>query len=226
MISTKEQQRRLKISEAQKRAHSEGRHPGWAHKNQDSSRSSYPERWFRKILAEDSRFTDILVIEQHRVWKYYLDFAFAEFMVDLEIDGSQHRNPEQSRKDYERDTYLNSVGWHVYRIEWSQLFSNTQQCLDDFKKFLFSRTKELKVFVEAERKPVKISGEEKRKSIANQRMALINDANIDFSKFGWVQKVSEVIRIKPQKVNGWMKRYFPEILDQAFQRRTSNLSSK
>lgn len=34
----------------------------------------------------------------------------------------------------------------------------------------------------------------------------ILSSNIDFSKFGWVSKVSELIGLRIQKVNGWMKR--------------------
>lgn len=214
----KEIERRNKISAALVKAHAEGRHPGWCHKNQDLLRSSYPERWFRKVLAEDPRFKDLMVIEQHKVWKYYLDFAFAEFMVDLEIDGIQHRRQDQQQKDVKRDDYLNSVGWFVYRIEWSKLQTDTQRCIDDFKVFLESKQKNLKTFVEAERKPVKLTGEEKRMAVAERRMKAIKEANIDFSRYGWVKQVSDIIGIKPQKVHIWLQRYFPELLESAFTR--------
>lgn len=214
----KEIERRNKISMALKKAHNEGRHPGWRHKNQDLLRSSYPEKWFRKVLSEDLRFNDLLVIEQHRVWKYYLDFAFVEFMVDLEIDGIQHRRQHQQQKDVERDDYLNSVGWCVYRIEWSKLQTDTQKCIDDFKVFLETKQKDLKTFIVAERKPVKMTGEEKRRVIAENRMKAIREANIDFSRYGWVKQVSEIIKIKPQKVHIWMQRYFPDMLKSAFTR--------
>lgn len=32
-------------------------------------------------------------------------------------------------------------------------------------------------------------------------------SDIDFSKFGWVNKASEIIGITPPKVNSWMKRH-------------------
>lgn len=46
----------------------------------------------------------------------------------------------------------------------------------------------------------------KNQSILNN-IELIKNSNIDFSKFGWVQKTSELINILPQKVNIFMKKY-------------------
>jgi very-short-patch-repair endonuclease len=43
----------------------------------------------------------------------------------------------------------------------------------------------------------------------NKINKLIN-SNIDFTKFGWVQKASELIGMKPQKINKWMKKYLLE----------------
>ena len=49
---------------------------------------------------------------------------------------------------------------------------------------------------------------------------LIINSDIDFSKFGWVSKVSEIINQKPQKVNSWMKRMMPEFYENScFKRR-------
>jgi hypothetical protein len=110
------------------------------------------------------------------------------------------------------------VGWFVYRIEWSKLQTDTQRCIDDFKVFLESKQKNLKTFVEAERKPVKLTGEEKRMAVAERRMKAIKEANIDFSRYGWVKQVSDIIGIKPQKVHIWLQRYFPELLESAFTR--------
>jgi len=38
------------------------------------------------------------------------------------------------------------------------------------------------------------------------RKVLIQQANIDFKKFGWVNDVSKIIGISPQRVSIWMKR--------------------
>jgi len=38
-------------------------------------------------------------------------------------------------------------------------------------------------------------------------MGLIINSDIDFSKFGWVNNVANIIKQKPQKVKVWMKKY-------------------
>ena len=51
---------------------------------------------------------------------------------------------------------------------------------------------------------------------------LVINSGIDFSKFGWVTKVSELLGITPQKVNKWMKRYLGDFYNTAcFKRKTS-----
>ena len=37
--------------------------------------------------------------------------------------------------------------------------------------------------------------------------SIVENSNIEFGKFGWVSEVADLLNIKPQKVNGWMKRY-------------------
>jgi predicted RNA-binding Zn-ribbon protein involved in translation (DUF1610 family) len=47
----------------------------------------------------------------------------------------------------------------------------------------------------------------------------LKKSNIDFSLFGWVEKASEIIGIRPQKTRVWIARNCPEILENAFLRR-------
>lgn len=46
---------------------------------------------------------------------------------------------------------------------------------------------------------------DKENKIKNQ-IEEIKNSNINFSKFGWVNKVSKILKITPQKVNCWMKK--------------------
>ena len=43
---------------------------------------------------------------------------------------------------------------------------------------------------------------------------LIENSNIDFSKFGWVNGVSKIINQTPQKVNNWMKRFMIDFYEE------------
>lgn len=40
------------------------------------------------------------------------------------------------------------------------------------------------------------------------------DSNIDFSKFGWVNKAAKILDKQPQKVNIWMKKYMPKFYEE------------
>ena len=51
---------------------------------------------------------------------------------------------------------------------------------------------------------------------------LIRKSDIDFTKFGWVNKVAKLINKKPQKINKWMKKYLPDILNYAFKKHTQS----
>jgi hypothetical protein len=42
----------------------------------------------------------------------------------------------------------------------------------------------------------------------------VKSSNIDFSKFGWVDQVSKILGITPQKVNKWMKRYMLDFYEE------------
>lgn len=51
---------------------------------------------------------------------------------------------------------------------------------------------------------------------------LVINSNINFSKFGWVKKVSQLIGRKHQKVVPWMKRVMPEFYEKHCYKRTSS----
>jgi len=57
----------------------------------------------------------------------------------------------------------------------------------------------------------------RREHAAKRNLPLVDavlKSDIDFTKFGWAQKVSMVLNKKPQKVNAWMKKYMPTFYEQ------------
>lgn len=53
--------------------------------------------------------------------KYVCDFAFLEERVVLEVDGNNHKNIKQIRKDDKRDRFFYRNGWAVIRMTDEQL---------------------------------------------------------------------------------------------------------
>lgn len=55
----------------------------------------------------------------------------------------------------------------------------------------------------------------------NLRKEKILNSNIDFSKFGWVEKVASIIELSPQKVSNWMIVHMKEFYNMKCFRRKS-----
>ena len=84
--------------------------------NHHSKGPSYPEKYWTEVL--DSR--DIIYEAEYRVGLYSLDFAIIDKKIDLEIDGNQHYFDKRIQEsDMRRTKYLESLGWSVIRIRWS-----------------------------------------------------------------------------------------------------------
>jgi hypothetical protein len=49
---------------------------------------------------------------------------------------------------------------------------------------------------------------------------LVKSCDIDFKKFGWVTKLATLLNKHPQKINKWLKKYMPEILEGSFSRKS------
>lgn len=75
---------------------------------------SYPEQYFIKVLDNG----EWQYIPEYKVGKYFIDFAFENVMVALEIDGKQHKRPDYAERDRRKDKLLIENGWTVFRIDW------------------------------------------------------------------------------------------------------------
>ena len=56
--------------------------------------------------------------------RYILDFYCARARLAIELDGSQHYNPEKMQADRERTQYLNAMGIYVLRVPNNAIWKN------------------------------------------------------------------------------------------------------
>jgi len=77
---------------------------------------SYPEKLFYNKVIELGWDIKYSIKREYSVFPYFIDFAFLNEKVAVEIDGSQHLLPERKLKDSEKDDLLISNGWNVIRI--------------------------------------------------------------------------------------------------------------
>lgn len=89
-----------------------GTFSGWHNRRFEPS---YPERYFIELFLKEQ----ITGWEREKkVGRWFIDFAFPEKMLAVEIDGRQHDDEDRKQKDQEKDLFLNKSGWNVMRIKW------------------------------------------------------------------------------------------------------------
>jgi hypothetical protein len=81
------------------------------------------------------------------------------------------------------------------------------------KKSIISEIKKEKAEIKKKEKELK------QKEIINEKISFIINSGIDFSKFGWVNSVSDILKIKPQKVKGWMEKNMAEFYKSCYKRK-------
>lgn len=99
---------------------------------------TYAERYFRKWLEKEK----IPFEQEYRFKLYAFDFLVNK-RIDLEIDGTQHRNDRCIiEHDKRRDNYAKEAGFIVYRISWADYCKldreNKRIFLKNLKEFLIS----------------------------------------------------------------------------------------
>lgn len=78
---------------------------------------SYPEQCFIKFLNEKGYDKKFLIEREKSVFPYYIDFAFVDIKLAIEIDGSQHfLDEERKQRDLHKNEVLQNNGWKVLRI--------------------------------------------------------------------------------------------------------------
>lgn len=97
---------------------------------------SYPEKCFKKILEDNGLDKKHLIYREYSVFPYFIDFAFINEKLAVEIDGSQHLEEARKRRDKEKDKLLASKGWRVLRIAATEVTHDGTRALDALIKML------------------------------------------------------------------------------------------
>lgn len=189
---------------------------------------SYLEQWFfDNVITRYDLLSKFDIVNEYPEYPYFIDFAFLNIKIAVELDGKQHfRNVKNINRDEIKQKLLINKGWRVFRIKFDEL---TEDKIKEFMEILkdpnsySSKVLEPKLLkFYSSKKDLSEEAIKKRKmSYLKKEEANINkvkNSNIDFSKFGWVTLVSKLIDKYPQRVNKWMKKYCPDILEKAFLR--------
>jgi very-short-patch-repair endonuclease len=102
---------REKISKRVQERLQNGTFSGW--KSRKDKNPSYPEQYFIDLFNNEN----IKEWERdYKVGRWFIDFAFINKKLALEIDGKQHK--ERKEQDKIKDNYLQKNGWNIFRIKW------------------------------------------------------------------------------------------------------------
>jgi hypothetical protein len=86
----------------------------------------------------------------------------------------------------------------------------SQQIGDQWKMFYFPQTKNPNAKPYESKIERAIKQKERFEKLHKAKQAVLL-SKIDFSKYGWVSKVSKLINICPQNVSSWMQKNLPDI---------------
>lgn len=80
-----------------------------------TSGSSLENRFALRLSRIGIRPPDL--VQQHTVGRFRIDFADPDVCIGIEADGFYHRMPGAPERDRERDAWLLSQGWFLFRID-------------------------------------------------------------------------------------------------------------
>ncbi len=108
-------------------------------KQDDKARMTSLSQTLRRQMTKEERhlWYDFLktlpqtVNRQKVIGQYIVDFYCAEAKLVIEIDGTQHYEEEGGKGDFERDSYLYSLGYTVARYSNRDIHENFEGVCTD-----------------------------------------------------------------------------------------------
>lgn len=85
---------------------------------------SYPEKIFYNKLIETGYDKKYLIIREYSIFPYFIDFAFINEKIAVEIDGSQHLLDDRKERDNKKDKLLLENDWKIIRITEKEVKNN------------------------------------------------------------------------------------------------------
>lgn len=195
----------------------------------DNKNKSVPCENVKKYLIDNN----IQFIEEYRplVERFFsIDIAFPNLKIGIEINGNQHYNKDGTLKEYyqNRHDLIENAGWKLFEIHYTRCFGlESISKIINFDLPIDSNDEIIRIknLLNKKDKKVTLKRGEKIKNKTDNKWNdiknIIFDHNIDFTKFGWVSKVSKVLNIETQRVCDWMKRYHFDFYQTCFKRKST-----
>jgi len=188
-----------------------------------NNKMSYGEKYVHTLFKKYKLYEKFDIINEYSVYPYFIDFAFVNEKVAVEYDGKVHfeKGNKRIEHDFKKDEYLISKGWKIFRIPYYELYSFD---INNLIKFignpLIKNYDNYLLQYNGYKQSLGKTLIEQQKKDKNNKIELIKkellNSNIDFTKFGWVNKAANIIGIRTQHVNKWMKKNMHEFYKNCF----------
>jgi very-short-patch-repair endonuclease len=182
------------------------------------SNLSYPEKLFLNKIKELEWDKKYLIQREKPMFPFYIDFAFNNEKVAVEIDGSQHLEENRKKRDEEKDKLLIENGWMVLRFSDKEIKTNIDNCFSISEKYLKEKftpsikkvgiIEERKKYIKKERNGYKFTEEEIKGQMKQRKVnrpsyeeliKMINEKN--------VYQVSKTFNVSFHTIKKWIKYY-------------------
>lgn len=103
----------------------------------DKSKKTYLENWFNDILIKYDLYNQYNIEYNYSVYPYFLDYAFIDLKLDVELDGSFHYTRKSNiEHDIKRNNILINKGWKIFRISIDEVNHNALEIENEFLEYL------------------------------------------------------------------------------------------
>lgn len=102
---------------------------------------SYPEKCFLNKLKDGDYDKNYTIIREKSIFPYFIDFAFENEKIAVEIDGSQHLLKERKERDDKKDKLLIENGWFVIRFTAKMINEEIDKCFNLLDDLLLKKPK-------------------------------------------------------------------------------------
>lgn len=182
------------------------------------SNVSYPEKLFIEYIESNGLDKKYSIIREYSVFPYFIDFAFVNQMVAVEIDGSQHLLPERKESDVKKDKLLNDSGWYIIRISEKEIKTNIEVVFNKITSILNEKPKVNNFKIGIVVKPKKYQKKERNefgftekqiRHIKNQRRVerpSLEELKILISENGYTG-TGKIFGVSDNAIRKWLKSY-------------------
>ena len=95
-------------------------------------RETYAEKALWKALR-GGRLDGLKLRRQHRIQRYFADFACESLCLAIELDGKVHDQDDNQINDYIRQQEIEALGWFILRFRNEQVTADLLAVLDEIR---------------------------------------------------------------------------------------------